>query len=137
MPNKAPLSGKFYGAGLGGSAAFALTWILTTFIPAFHNGLPTNLANFLPGFLGVIGALIGAHQARHRITPSDLLSAVTELEQSYNAIHPLISNSYVSSPPPPISSDPPLASEPTPPELQDLPRGTGVVNVTYTTGQNQ
>lgn len=36
-----------------GSPAAVITWALTTFIPAWHSGIPDTLARALPGFVGV------------------------------------------------------------------------------------
>lgn len=52
-----------------------LTWVLVTFIPYFHKGLPPDLAAIIPAIAGWAGASIAGWAAPH--TPRAVATALT------------------------------------------------------------
>jgi len=89
MPTTPPVSGKVTVGTLSGLLLALVTWILTTFVPPWHSGIPTILAQLLPGLLGAVGYFAGGWLAKHRITSAELAAAVKDLEEMYTAVHPV------------------------------------------------
>lgn len=72
-----------------------ITWVLVSFVPAFHSGLPTNLATLLPAVvasaLGFAGGYIkkaGPEIATAESWVTRVENAVTELETLITQINP-------------------------------------------------
>jgi hypothetical protein len=58
-----------------------VTWILVTYVPAFHSGLPVPLATFLPYVIGTVAGAVAAYLAPHTTRADAVLAeAVKELE---------------------------------------------------------
>jgi hypothetical protein len=120
----APVSGKAYGATIGSILLYAVTYVLTAYVPYFHHVIPATLAQLLPLGTGAVGAFAGAWLAKHNLAPAELLAAVQDLEAKYAAIHPLTKTvgfiEHVHATPVTSSVSPGTAfsySDPTPPEL--------------------
>jgi len=62
---KQPISNKVAAGTLTGGAVTVLTWALTTYIPAWHSGIPSTLAALLPGAVGALGYFAGGYMAKH------------------------------------------------------------------------
>ena len=102
-----PVSGKVIGGtGLGAAVGLA-TWALTTFIPAWHSGLPDQLATALPFVIGVLGYAAGGYLARHRAT-------ALEIQKSLNDAIDVI-EAYRSQAHPPLDTLPSFPTPPLPP----------------------
>lgn len=66
----APVETKVAAAASVSSVTGVITWMLVTFVPAFHSGLPAPLATFLPFIVAsVLGALSG-YLAPHTPRPA-------------------------------------------------------------------
>ncbi len=65
MMAKQPISNKVAAGTLTGTAVTVLTWALTTYIPAWHSGIPSTLAALLPGLVGAVGYFAGGYMAKH------------------------------------------------------------------------
>jgi hypothetical protein len=60
-----------------GTAVGLVTWALTTFIPAWHTGIPVQLANVLPLVIGVIGYFVGGYLSTHQATVTEVETAIS------------------------------------------------------------
>jgi hypothetical protein len=49
--------------------AGVITWILTTYVPAFHAGLPPALASFLPYIITLVASTLSGYLAPHTPRP--------------------------------------------------------------------
>lgn len=76
-----PVSAKVSVGALGGSAVSAITWILTTYIPAFHSGIPPTLQPVIPAILGVIGYFTTGYSAKHQATVEEIETAFQDAEK--------------------------------------------------------
>lgn len=76
-----PISPKVSVGSLSGLALLGVTWLLTTFIPAWHNGIPTEIQPLIPGILGVIGYFGGGYLAKHPATNSEVEIAIQDAEK--------------------------------------------------------
>jgi hypothetical protein len=84
-----PISPKVYGAVSASSLLTFITWGLTTFVPAFHSGIPPALASLLPGIVGAfLGAGIGGYVPAHNVTPIEFVTAIKNVDTLYDVIHP-------------------------------------------------
>jgi len=88
-PPRAPISQKVYGASGGGLALGLVTWALTTFIPAWHMGIPITLQPLIPALVAVVGAFLGGYLSKHRITPQELQDAVNFSKSIESIIKPV------------------------------------------------
>jgi hypothetical protein len=123
---KAPISQKVYGASGGGLALGLVTWALTTFIPAWHSGIPVTLQPLIPALVGVVGAFLGGWLSKHRITPQELQEAVNFSKSIESIIKPvtqvitvpaiLPELKFPEPVKPPAPMEPPLPFDPTPGE---------------------
>lgn len=86
MAKNAPVSPKVSNGTLSGLAVSVVTWILTTYIPAFHNGLPTQVRDLLPALVGVIGYFGAGYLSKHPATASEIERAVTDLRAAEAAV---------------------------------------------------
>jgi hypothetical protein len=48
-----------------------VTWILVTYIPVFHSGLPAPLAAFLPWIVSAVSGAIAGYAAPHTTVPAE------------------------------------------------------------------
>lgn len=76
-----PVSSKVSVGTLGGGALATITWALTTFVPAWHNGIPTQLQTFIPALLGIIGYFGAGYAAKHSATVSEIGTALQDAEK--------------------------------------------------------
>lgn len=83
---KNPISQKVYGAAGGGGPLGLLTWALTTYIPAWHNGIPQSLQGLLPYVVGILGAVGGGYASTHVATVKEIQAAF----QNAQAIEALV-----------------------------------------------
>jgi hypothetical protein len=108
---KAPISQKVYGASGGGLALGLVTWALTTFIPAWHSGIPPTLQPLIPALVAVVGAFAGGWFSKHRLTPQELQDAITFAKSIESIIHPAtnvvtLSQGHIVTPEPSVPFDP-------------------------------
>lgn len=81
---------------LSGGALAGVTWLLTTFIPAWHSGIPTQLQPVIPAILGLIGYFGGGYATKHPATASEIEIAIQDAENvlklvsSVNSGQPLV-----------------------------------------------
>lgn len=73
---------KKVAATINGALLGIITWILVTFIPSFHAGLPAPLATFLPMILGTVVATGAAWQAHHTPREEEIVAAALKHLQS-------------------------------------------------------
>lgn len=83
--NGAP-SPKVSVGSLSGLALTGATWLLTTFIPAWHHGIPTDIQPLIPGILGVIGYFGGGYLAKHPATANEIEIAISDAEKVLNLV---------------------------------------------------
>jgi hypothetical protein len=83
------ISSKVSAATLTGTATGALTWILTYFVPAWHHGIPSSLAQALPWLVGTAGAFGGGYAAKHRATAAEIDAAIVDAEKVLQSAHVL------------------------------------------------
>jgi len=69
-------------ATIVGALTGIVTWMLVTFVPSFHHGLPAPLATFLPMILGTAVATGAAWQAKHSPREEEVLEAAMRHLQS-------------------------------------------------------
>ena len=48
-----------------------ITWILVTYVPGFHSGLPGPLATFLPWVVSAVSSAAAGYFAPHTTTAAD------------------------------------------------------------------
>ena len=71
MANPAvPVETKVAAAASSSTVTGVITWILVSYIPAWHDGLPAALAAFLPLVVAVVSGAVSGYLAPH--TPRDL-----------------------------------------------------------------
>jgi hypothetical protein len=75
----APISNKVASGTLTGAALTVLTWALTTYIPAWHHGLPATFAALLPGIVGAAGYYAGGYMAKHYPAAGEITQAALKL----------------------------------------------------------
>jgi hypothetical protein len=112
-----------------------ITWILTTYIPVLHSGLPPALGAFLPWLAGaVLGALAG-YFSRHTPRPDELVTQAAAI--AGKIISDMENENRAIVPPPPVTAEtatatalkdprpaaenpaPPLARKPAPQDGHD------------------
>lgn len=76
-----PPSPKVSVGSLSGLALTGATWLLTTFIPAWHHGIPTDIQPLIPGMLGLAGYFGGGYLAKHPATASEVETAIQDAEK--------------------------------------------------------
>jgi hypothetical protein len=86
MTKRAPVSPKVANGTLSGLAVSVVTWILTTYIPTFHNGLPQNIRDLLPALVGVGGFYVGGYLSKHQATSTEIQRAVDDLRAAEAAV---------------------------------------------------
>ena len=59
----------------------AITWILVTYVPAFHSGIPGPLATFLPYVVSAVLGAAAAYLAPHTPREEEIVSAALKLLQ--------------------------------------------------------
>lgn len=57
----------------------AITWILVTYVPAFHSGLPGPLATFLPYVVSAVLGAAAAYLAPHTAREDEILAAAVKM----------------------------------------------------------
>lgn len=75
-----PISPKVSGGTLAGLPAAIMTWILTTYIPAFHSGIPPQIQPLVPALVGVIGFFWAGYSSKHKATAAEIEIAMQEAE---------------------------------------------------------
>jgi Na+/proline symporter len=65
----APVETKVAAGAAAGMAAGVITWIIVTYVPAFHSGLPPALASFLPYVVTLMASTSSAYLAPHTPRP--------------------------------------------------------------------
>lgn len=83
------ISGKVSNGSLSGIVVLTITWILTTYIPAFHSGIPPALAQLIPGLVGAAGYFGGGYLARHKATPDEIEAAIQDAIAVAKIVAPL------------------------------------------------
>lgn len=86
MAKHAPVSPKVANGSLSGLAVSVVTWVLTTYIPTFHNGLPTQLRDLVPALVGVVGFYAGGWLSKHPATAAEIQRAVDDLRAAEAAV---------------------------------------------------
>lgn len=73
-----PIHNKLATGGAGGGLVGTIAWILVTFVPAWHTGLPPDLATALPVICGLIGFFATGWLAKDdtRFTPASELQEI-------------------------------------------------------------
>jgi Na+/proline symporter len=65
-----PIETKVAASAASGMLAGVITWILTTYVPAFHSGLPPALASFLPYIITLVASTLSGYLAPHTSRPA-------------------------------------------------------------------
>jgi hypothetical protein len=76
-----PIETKVAAGGAVSALTGVITWVLTTYVPAFQNGLPAPLAAFLPYLVSVVAGTVAAYLAPHTNRPDEVVAeAVQQLQ---------------------------------------------------------
>jgi hypothetical protein len=70
----APVETKVAAAASSSTAAGVIWWVLVTFIPAWHHGLPPALATSLPFIAATITGAVSGYLAPHTPRPGTATS---------------------------------------------------------------
>lgn len=67
---RAPIEAKVAAGSAASTVTGILTWLLVTYVPAFHSGLPTALAALLPFIVATALGSATAYLAPHTPRPA-------------------------------------------------------------------
>ena len=67
---------KLAASSLTATIVGMITWLLVSYVPTFHHGLPVDLANLLPGLVGIAVGFVGGYLKREESHPSELVARV-------------------------------------------------------------
>ena len=76
---KDPVEIKTAAGGASAIISGVITWILVTYVPAFHDGLPSTLATFLPWAVSAILGAAASYLAPHTARPADVPPATPQM----------------------------------------------------------
>jgi hypothetical protein len=67
----AAVEAKVKAGAAGGSLVGLATWLLVSYVPAFHGGLPPAVAALLPFVLTLLASTLSAYAAPHTVRAGD------------------------------------------------------------------
>jgi hypothetical protein len=70
-----PIETKVAASAAAGTVTGVITWILVTYVPAFHSGLPPALAAFLPYIVTLVASTVSAYLAPHTARTGDVATS--------------------------------------------------------------
>lgn len=79
MSTSGPVETKTAASASVGVVTGVITWILVTYVHAFHAGLPAPLATFLPYIVSVVLASAAGWLAPHTSRPDDVAAQAVKL----------------------------------------------------------
>jgi len=75
----APVEKKTAASASASVVSGVITWILVTYVPAFHSGLPGPLATFLPYIVTTVCGALAAYFAPHTPREDEIVKSATDL----------------------------------------------------------
>lgn len=74
-----PIEAKVVTASWTAIVTGLITWGLVTFVPAFHSGIPSALANFLPLIVATVGSTAAGYFTKHTPRAEEVMKAAFQL----------------------------------------------------------
>lgn len=75
----APIEKKTAASASASVIVGVVAWILVTYVPAFHSGLPPALATFLPWVVSAVGASAASYFTAHTPREEEIVTAAVKL----------------------------------------------------------
>lgn len=75
----APVETKTAASASVGVVIGAITWALVSYVPAFHAGLPPQLATFLAWIVPVVLGAAASWLAKHTTRPDEVMAQALQL----------------------------------------------------------
>jgi hypothetical protein len=82
----APIENKVSVGTMTAALTGAVSWVLVTYVPSFHSGIPAPLQAFIPVLIAAVSAFAGGYLAKHTVRADEIIGAIQAYERQAHPV---------------------------------------------------